>query len=110
MLESKTECTKCRALILQVTADRNGGRCKPCATGAKLENISEGMEFGMRFLLGAFFGAMLAGVGFALGSFLGTVGGVVVAIPFALTGFIYGCFCVEINAIIRSLLPFMLDP
>ena len=110
MAESKTECSKCGASILQSTAERNAGRCKPCATGPKLENVAEGMEFGMRLFLGVFFAFVIGGIGYGIGSFMGTIGGIIIAIPFAIAGFVYGCFCVEINAIIRSMLPFMLDP
>ncbi|MEP3480089.1 MAG: hypothetical protein ABJZ55_12635 [Fuerstiella sp.] len=110
MAESKTKCLKCGAAILQSTAEQNGGRCKPCATGPKLENVAEGMEFGMRLFLGLVFAVVIGGVGYGIGSFLGAIGGIVLATPFALVGFVYGCLCVEINAIIRSLLPFMLDP
>lgn len=110
MTDAKTECAKCGTSILQSTADQNNGRCKPCATGPNLENVAEGMELGMRLLLGLFFAALIGAVGYGIGSLLGTIGGIIVAIPFALFGFVYGCFCVEINAIIRSLLPFIADP
>ena len=110
MTDSKTECSKCGASILQSTADRNGGRCRPCATGPSVETVAEGMELGMRLLLGVVFAVVIGGIGYGIGSIFGTIGGIVVAIPFGFIGFLYGCFCVEINAIIRSFLPFMLDP
>jgi len=110
MPEPQTNCAKCGASILESTAKRNNGHCKPCTKGIGLGDVAEGMDFGMRLLLGVFFGALLAGFGFGIGSFLGTIGGIIVAIPFAGIAFVYGCFCVEINAIVRSLLPFMLDP
>ena len=110
MTESKTECSKCGASILQSTAERNGGRCKPCSTGPKLENVAVGMEFGIRLLLGVVFAVVIGGLGYGIGSFVGTIGGIILAVPFTIVGFIYGCFCIEINAIMRSLLPFMLDP
>jgi hypothetical protein len=66
------------------------------------------MELGVRLFLGVVFAVFIGGLGFGIGSFLGTLGGIFVAIPFTLVGFIYGCFCAEINAIIRSFLPFML--
>ena len=110
MAELKTECSKCGASILQSTADENAGRCKPCETGPKLENVAEGIGFGMRLFLGVIFAFVIGGIGYGIGSFMGTIGGIVAALPFAIVGFIYGCFCLEINATIRSILPFMLDP
>lgn len=110
MSELKTECAKCGASILQSTASENDGRCKPCAVGPNLENTAEGMEVGMRLLLGVIFGVLFGGLGYAIGSFLGTIGAVIVTVPFALAGFVYGCFCVELNAVIRSILPHILDP
>ena len=110
MSEPKTDCATCGVSILQSTATQNGGRCKPCATGPKLEDVAGGIEFGTRILLGIVFAAVIGGLGYGIGSMLGTIGGVIIAIPFASLGFLYGCFCVEINAIIRSILPFMLDP
>ena len=109
MTEPETKCLKCGASILQSTATRNGGRCQPCATGPKVEDGAGGMELAMRLTLGVVFAVIIGGLGFGIGSFLGTIGGIFVAIPFTLVGFVYGCFCVEINAIIRSVLPFMLD-
>ena len=73
MTESKTECSKCGASILQSTADRNGGRCRPCATGSRVETVAEGMELGMRLLLGVVFAVVIGGVGYGIGSILGTV-------------------------------------
>lgn len=110
MPDPKTKCRECRDLVLQSTADKNGGRCKPCAASPKFEDVAEGVALGMRFLLGVFFGVVIGGVGYGIGSLLGTIGGIAVAIPFAMLGFIYGCFCVEINAIVRSILPFVFDP
>lgn len=104
MTEPETECVKCGALILQSTATRNGGRYQACATGPKVEDVAEGMELGMRLILGVVFAVIIGGMGFGISSFLGTIGGIFVAIPFALVGFIYGCFCVEINAIIVGVL------
>ena len=63
----------------------------------------------MRLILGSIFAVLAGGLGFGVGSVLGTIGGLIVAIPFAMTGFCYGCFCVEINAILRSILPFIFD-
>ena len=63
----------------------------------------------MRLFLGVVFSCVIGGLGYGLGSLFGMFGGIVIAVPFAFVGFIYGCFCVEINAIIRSLLPFTLD-
>ena len=63
----------------------------------------------MRLILGSIFAVVIGGLGCGIGSVLGTIGGIVVAIPFAMIGFCYGCFCVELNAIIRSVLPFIFE-
>ena len=109
MTQPKTKCTKCGTSILQSTAARNSGRCKPCATGPKFENTAGGMELGMRLILGSIFAGVAGGLGFGIGSVLGTIGGLVFAVPLAMIGFCYGCFCVQINAILRSILPFIFD-
>lgn len=107
MPEPTTNCAKCGASILQSTADQNDGRCQPCS--GRSDAVSS-MTLGLRFLLGLIFGCLLGGLGYGIGSFVGSLVGVLVAIPFALIGFIYGCFCVEINAMIRSALPIVFDP
>ncbi|QDS92366.1 hypothetical protein FF011L_11090 [Roseimaritima multifibrata] len=110
MTNTKMECSKCGSSILESTAGQNSGLCKTCVAGPKIETVAEGMELGMRLLLGLFFAALVGTIGYGIGSFLGTIGGIIVTIPFAFFGFVYGCFCVEINAIIRTLLPFISDP
>ena len=109
MVEQKLECLKCGALILQSTADQNNGRCKPCSAGPNLENIAEGTELGLRLFLGVIGGVSFAGLGYAIGSFAGSIAGIVCAIPFAMIGFVYGCFRVEINLLIRTMLPMIFD-
>ena len=39
MSEPKTKCSKCGASILPSTATQNNGRCKPCASGPKLDDV-----------------------------------------------------------------------
>ncbi|WP_442507111.1 hypothetical protein SH528x_006009 [Novipirellula sp. SH528] len=70
----------------------------------KAGDVAESMELGLRLLLGVLFGCLFAGLGYGIGAILGTVTGIIVATPFAFVGFIYGCFCVEINAMIRLIL------
>ena len=109
MSESKTECTRCGSSILRSTADRNNGRCEPCASGKRVNQVSDSMELGLRLLLGIFFAGLVGGLGYSVGASFGTIGGLFVAVPSTLAGFIYGCFCVEINAIARTALHMMID-
>ncbi len=75
----------------------------------KAGDVAESIEWGMRLLLGMLFGCVFTGLGYGLGAILGTVTGIIVATPFAVVGFIYGCFCVEINAIVRLILSSLLE-
>ena len=102
---ARTECKKCNAVILQSTAVATGGRCRKCEI--KPENVAEGIEWGLRSILGIVFACIFAPAGYLLGSFLGTAGSIVCAIPFAIVGFLVGCFIVEIKSILRLLIPFL---
>ena len=79
------------------------------AARPKTEELLEHMEFGTRILLGCVFALVFGAVGYGLGSILGTIGSVVLAVPFALVGFIYVCFSVEVNSMIRTMLGFFVD-
>ena len=108
MAELQTTCSKCDVPILQSTADDNDGFCGHCKSrrsgGFKLDlTPTETVEFSMRLFLGALFSVMGFGLGCALGSQLGTVSAFVVAIAFAVVGFVYGCFKMEIDALVWAI-------
>lgn len=62
MTEPETECVKCGTAILQSTAASNDGRCRPCATGPKVEDVFEGIGLAMRLILGVVFAVIIGGL------------------------------------------------
>ncbi len=109
MPELKIACRKCNAEILGATASKNQGLCAQCVKGTSFEDIADGIAIGMRFLRGIIFSVFFAGLGYGFGSVVGTMTGIFVAVLFAVVGFVYGCFCSEINSLVRTLLSFTFD-
>ncbi len=109
MSEKKVTCLTCKAEIIQATAIKNRGLCAQCIKGTSLEDIADGLSLGIRILRGVFFSSIFAVVGYAAGSVVGAMTGIFVAVPFATLGFVYGCFCSEINSLIRVVLSFVID-
>lgn len=118
----KTACKQCGLRCRVSRAQQTGGLCKRCAdgrtrrdglasspTGMTPSDIADGMELGMRLLFGAFFGSLLGGLGYALGTSFTPIAGYILGFAFGGAGFVYGCFCFEINAVLRSILPFWVD-
>lgn len=110
MSEAKNSVAACKRFgvaIQAATAQELDGLCRPCSQGRFSSALglgdAEKLGISLRLIYGLLFGCILGGVGYGIGSSLGMFIGIVVAFPFALVGFIYGCFLVEINGIIRGM-------
>lgn len=108
MAGQKVACLKCKAVILGATAVKNRGLCGQCVK-TSLEDISDGLDIGMRLLRGLFFSVIFAGLGYGIGSVFGAMIGIFVAVPCVLLGFAYGCLSSEINSVVRAVLSFAFD-
>lgn len=95
---------------MQSTAKKTGGLCRPCDAGPDLVQVAERIEIGSRFLLAVVGAVIFGGIGYAVGALLSVLGGVVLAIPCAVIGFVYGFFKPEIHAILGLMVGWLVDP
>ncbi len=123
MESPKLNCKVCGKEISQETADNYLGGCWRCHPGTgtadgryegkdeekfNIENIADSMEFGMRLLLAFVFGCVFCGLGYAAGAWIWSGIALLLALIFFPIGFVYGFFAVEINALIRFALRWLI--
>ena len=110
MSETKTKCRKCGESIYESTAEQHRGLCADCNRLPKVDDVIEGIGCAFRLLLAFLFGGLLGGAGYAIGAYFGIFGGLVLGVPLALIGFVYGLFFQEVNLALRVFLaPFLGD-
>jgi hypothetical protein len=103
MNSNQTQCSKCKAEILLVTAEKTGGVCMKCKNEGegKVLQLIESVDFGLRSLMAVGFGIGAAILGYTLGAVVWSGLGILLSIVLIPVGLLYGFFLPEINFCIR---------